>query len=345
MTDTLRVARAALAEEARRPVSGADFAEHVMTAVRRAVPFDGYCLLGLDPCSGMRSFLFSRNGLDGMAERLAHNETVELDVHRYSDLARAAVPVGVLSAGTSAGAASPRMNEILRPAGFSSELRLALASQGRLWGALVMFRCDRRTPFTDEEAARALALTDPLRAVVRRYPVRSTTGASDPLPPGVVLLDSNNSIVSMTLEARAWLDDVRAGGQDEIDAADVLRVVYDVALATQAATAESASPVCRVRTTSGRWLLVHGSRVDGSPADVAVVLQQAAVRQVLPAASAWFGLTQREGEILQLVALGLQAKHMGRQLQLSVLTVNDHLGAIYRKAGVSGREQLLARLG
>ena len=48
--------------------------------------------------------------------------------------------------------------------------------------------------------------------------------------------------------------------------------------------------------------------------------------------------------MLQLLALGLPAKHICRQLQLSVLTVNGHLGAIYRKAGVSGREELLARL-
>ncbi len=40
----------------------------------------------------------------------------------------------------------------------------------------------------------------------------------------------------------------------------------------------------------------------------------------------------------------MAAKHMGRRLELSVLTINDHLRSAYRKAAVSGREELLARL-
>jgi DNA-binding CsgD family transcriptional regulator len=38
------------------------------------------------------------------------------------------------------------------------------------------------------------------------------------------------------------------------------------------------------------------------------------------------------------------ARHSSRRLGLSELTVNDHLGSVYRKAGVSGREEPLARL-
>jgi DNA-binding CsgD family transcriptional regulator len=45
-----------------------------------------------------------------------------------------------------------------------------------------------------------------------------------------------------------------------------------------------------------------------------------------------------------LAALGLPARHLSRRLSLSELTVNGHLGSIYRKAGVSGRDELLARL-
>lgn len=316
-----------------------------MAAVRRVVSFDGYCLLGLDPLSGMRSFLFSRHGLDGVAGRLAYNENVEADVNRYADLARADVPVGVLTTASRPETRSPRLHEILRPAGFASELRLALRSEGRLWGALVLFRDDCRRPFTEVEVGLTLEIAAPLRAAIRRYPVRATAGVPEPLPPGVVLLDSHNMIVSMTGEARAWMDDVRAGGLDEIDADDVLRVVYDVGQAAQAERQDGAkAPVCHVRTTSGRWLAVYGSRVNAGPAVVAVTLQPAALRQVLPAAAAWIGLTRRETQVLQLVAQGLPAKLIARRLQLSVFTINDHLQAAYRKAGVSSRDELLARL-
>jgi len=344
MSAKLAAARATLIDQAHTPALGDEFAEVVMGAVRGIVPFDGYCLLGLDPFSGLRSFNFSRNGLDRVADRLAYNENIEVDVNRYADLAAADVPVGLLSAAGPATPRSPRLHEILRPAGFTSELRLALSSEGHLWGALVLFRGDRRRPFTEADAALTLDLVQPLRAAARRYPVRSTASIGDPLPPGVVLLDGNNTIISMAAEARAWLEEVRAGGLDEVEFEDVLRVVYDVGLAAQPDRDLVTAPLCRVRTTGGRWLVVQGARVDDGRAAVAVVLQPAAPLQVLPAAAAWFGLTPRETDVLRLVVGGLPAKQMARRLELSVLTINDHLRAAYRKAAVSGREELLARL-
>jgi len=316
-----------------------------MGAVRLVVPFDGYCLIGFDPCTGMRSFMFSRNGLDKMADRLAYNETVERDVNRYLDLGHARVPVGVLAASVHSQARSPRLHQILRPAGFSSELRLALRGSGRVWGALVLFRSDRRRAFAEQDAAAALSLAEPLAEAVRHYPVRRGALAPEPLPPGVVLLDERCAVVASSDEAWAWLEDLRAGGADEIEREDALRVVYDVGLA--ALRADLGSPVaqCRIRTNSGRWLLVHAARTKGGgPGAVAVVLQPAALPQLLPAVAAWLRLSPREMQVLGLAARGLPAHNMGRALQLSVLTVNDHLAAIYRKAGVSGREELFAGL-
>src|SRR5690349_17480299 len=121
-----------------------------MAAVGKVIGFDGYCLLALDPVTGLRSSMFSRNGLDGVAAQLAHNETMERDANRYVDLAAARRPVGVLSASDRHGRRSPRLHDIIRPAGFSSELRLALRSRNRLWGALVLFRAGRA--FTEAEA-------------------------------------------------------------------------------------------------------------------------------------------------------------------------------------------------
>lgn len=346
MSASLRIARAELIEQARRPAVGDAFGENVMGAIRRVVPFDGYCLIGLDPCTGMRSFMFSRNGLDGVAGRLAYNEAVEHDVNRYLDLARAEVPVGVLATTVHSRVPSPRLHEILRPAGFSSELRLALRGSGRVWGALVLFRGDRRRAFSDRDVAATLALAVPLTAAVRRYPVRRTNQPLEPLPPGVVLLDDGNAVAGSSEEARAWLDDIRAGGLDEIEPDDVLRVVFDVGLATREAGsgASALTPQCRIRTNSGRWLLVHGVRTNDGTGTVAVVLQAAAPFQLLSAVAAWLGLSPRETQIIQLVSRGMPAGNMARFLKLSVLTVNDHLAAIYRKAGVSGRQELLAGL-
>jgi len=338
-------ATAEINDQARSPAPGAEFADCVLAAVHSIVRFDGYCLLGLDPVSGLRSFMFSKHGLND-SRRLAYNEFVERDVNRYADLGAATNPVGVLSFGAARAPSSPRLHEILRPAGFGSELRLALRSNGMVFGALVLFREDGRRPFTEAEASLANGLAACLSTAVRRYPVRTVTASLEVLPAGVVVLDANNYVQHCTDEAAAWLDDLRAGDGDDLQVDDVLRVVYDVANATRRSLANdrSATTRCVTRTTSGRWLAVEGSCWEPDAAEVAVTLHAATLAEVLAEAAAGYGLTPRETDVFKLLSRGLPAKQMARRLQLSPMTVNDHLRAVYRKAHVCGREALLAQL-
>ena len=56
-------------------------------------------------------------------------------------------------------------------------------------------------------------------------------------------------------------------------------------------------------------------------------------------------LTDREREIAQLAAAGQPSRLIAERLYLSVRTVDNHLGRIYDKLGVSGRGGLAAALG
>lgn len=56
-------------------------------------------------------------------------------------------------------------------------------------------------------------------------------------------------------------------------------------------------------------------------------------------------LTAREREVALLAATGASSKDMAAQLFLSARTVDTHLARIYRKLGISGRDQLPAALG
>jgi two-component system nitrate/nitrite response regulator NarL len=53
-------------------------------------------------------------------------------------------------------------------------------------------------------------------------------------------------------------------------------------------------------------------------------------------------LTAREMEILRLIADGLSAPEIGRQIHLSTATVKTHLHAVYEKLGVSDRASAVA---
>ncbi len=57
-----------------------------------------------------------------------------------------------------------------------------------------------------------------------------------------------------------------------------------------------------------------------------------------------YGLTDREVEIVILLARGLATKDIAAELSLSPHAVRDHVKAIFEKAGVNSRGELVARL-
>jgi DNA-binding CsgD family transcriptional regulator len=342
MAADLRAARAGILEQVREPLPGARFADGAMTAFARAVGFDGYCLFAVDPLTGLRTMMFSRHGLQVPTARLVHNETVEHDVNRYADLIASPRKVGILALGGPSEPKSPRLHEILGPEGYRSELRLVLVSAGRYWGGLSLFRDNARFPFNDRLADLAKELCEPLSLAIRRYHVGHLGPLPAPRPAGTVLFDRKGDVLHFSDEARAWLvamADNSAGGTTEDD---LTRIVHEVAAAASGRSTNP--PLCRVRAPGGEWLVVSGTRVDVGEVDVVVVLRAGDVSTIAPAFGAWCGLTPKECEVVTLAASGLGAKQMARQLSLSVLTVNDHLKSIYRKADVRGRDELLSLL-
>jgi DNA-binding NarL/FixJ family response regulator len=55
------------------------------------------------------------------------------------------------------------------------------------------------------------------------------------------------------------------------------------------------------------------------------------------AAFAAAGLTRREADVLELLAVGSSNREISRQLYVSEKTVKAHLAAVFRKLGVSNR--------
>ncbi|MFF3313663.1 LuxR C-terminal-related transcriptional regulator [Streptomyces sp. NPDC002952] len=62
---------------------------------------------------------------------------------------------------------------------------------------------------------------------------------------------------------------------------------------------------------------------------------------LLSAAQESLALTRREQEIAQLAASGLSSQEIANQLTISVRTINNHLQGIYKKLGITNRQQLM----
>ena len=106
-----------------------------------------------------------------------------------------------------------------------------------------------------------------------------------------------------------------------------------------AALAESAE---RVQGQLPAALLAHGQALNDGDAG-AVSAAAAGLAQVgiwLPAPAKVLALTPRQQEIAAMVAAGMSSKSIGEKLNISVRTVDTHLGHIFARVGVNTRAQL-----
>ncbi len=106
-------------------------------------------------------------------------------------------------------------------------------------------------------------------------------------------------------------------------------------------------PRLRVRARSGRWMTLHSSLTEPAsdgPQETVIVIEPAKPKVVAWFNVAPYGLSQREKEIVKLVARGASTRQISQTLYISEYTVQNHLSSVFEKVGVRGRRALLKRL-
>jgi DNA-binding NarL/FixJ family response regulator len=167
----------------------------------------------------------------------------------------------------------------------------------------------------------------------------------------MAIVDADNNLVSATPEALAWFDELESSYRLP-DATLGRDVPNEIIVAAQEARARAAAgPVAaatrtRARTHSGVWLLIHASCLHGADGatHAAVVIEPAKASEVAPLVVDAYELTPREVDVTRALARGLTTNEIAGELHLSRYTVQDHLKAVYEKAGVSSRGELVAKM-
>jgi DNA-binding NarL/FixJ family response regulator len=129
----------------------------------------------------------------------------------------------------------------------------------------------------------------------------------------MIVVNGHNQIQNLTIAAGELLDDLRTGGVREPGLPAIVGAV-----ATRARSSRTSTHLAtRVRGTSGRWLRVTAVPMEGGGGDVAVMIEPARVGDLMPILLQSYGLTEREVEIVLLLARGLATKDIAAELSLS----------------------------
>ncbi len=197
---------------------------------------------------------------------------------------------------------------------------------------------------------------------------RFGVGAYDPRTRRTVLCESTNGPHDCS---SSWLVDSWDAGDRCLQSEPVVSLVDHAAWSNRAGPGQSVFWVERMGCSSALVATVTPDRraSDGSqmvidveiggltgmaaPSDEDAALLAAAMRVLSGRASDAFGraldapetkpLTEREREVLELLATGMSVRQVAEQLSRSPHTVHDHVKALHKKLGATSRGQLVSR--
>lgn len=182
-----------------------------------------------------------------------------------------------------------------------------------------------------------LSLDEGLSVVAEASDGEQAVRLADELRPDVVLLD------------------VRMPRMDGIEAARVLGSRFPVLMLTYS---DEPDIVHRALAAGARGYLIHGSfdtaalgqavrgTVSGksylSPDAATVLVDGARGAAPTPPGRVSFGLSEREGEIMDLIAAGLTNGEIAKRLFLAEKTVKNHINRVFARMGARTRGEAIA---
>ena len=313
-----------------------------LDALHHVVPFDVASFSTVDPATMLWTgcVLWGMERDASLEAFLFVNEYRQDDLHKIADLARNQEHARRLSAAPAKELERSPRTALLHDRGVADELRCALIDGVQCWGSIELYRGLDAGPFNDDEVGLVAHLSEPLARVVRMGLIRSaaTHGSDVPNMPGVVVFDAQGGMEAVTPAGQKWIAEMDSSLPGVTPPA-----IRSLVLKVNRQTDEVVTMMAPRR--SGGWLRLHAMALEGNPESRISVVVEPALPVELPETLAYvYGFTPRESEVITLMARGFTAKEIGGQMGISAFTVNDHSKAVFLKADVQSRQQLIAAL-
>lgn len=323
------------------------FAHEAMHSLQRVVPHDGWTLGSLDPDSLMPTGVCLRGGSavgsaahDRAWAQLEFGSDDPTSVLAMAGAGRNAIGVHDSTEGEIT--RSARMRELMSPIlGYTDELR-SLATDGRrIWGAFFLYRSTGHFVPWEIELVESLCPSF-ARAVRRRVldlwierPILTDEAFTT-----MVVLDAYGNVM---LESPGGLERLVSLPAGSDRTSEGLLASLAAAAAVTRLTQGRHHPTTRLRLADGRWWTLHATPLRSDESEfVGVTITETRPRELLPLIVDALKMTQRERDVLALVVCGADTRAVAEALHMSSHTVQDHLKAIFAKAGVHSRRELTA---
>jgi DNA-binding CsgD family transcriptional regulator/PAS domain-containing protein len=351
MAATPQLLRTGLVELA---CSGHDFPEFAQRAVKlldSAVSLDAWCVMTADPVTLLITGAVGENLPTSDPDNAAEFFRIEYsgeDFINFSDLARTGAKVGVLSEATGGDLRkSPRWRVLYGPAGLGDQMRTVCADGSACWGYLALHRKKGSPDFTRPEAKLISAVSRQLAEGIRlSLLVENADEENVPEGPGLILLDDDLAVVGVNSAAERLLDQVLRDPEVERVLPSAIFSVAALLRGLENRGEVSETPKARIKAASGRWLTAHATRLDVPAGErrMAVIVEPAPHLEAGAIALRAYGLTPRELEVAGLVLQGFSTAEIAARLVVSELTVQQHLKAVFEKAAVRSRRELVSEV-
>lgn len=316
-----------------------ELCEAISDAVAIVAPFDACAVMTMDPDSMLPTGGVVRGFSPDACVPFWDNEILDPDFNKFNVLARSTEPVATLAVAVDGELQrSPRYQKLYADVGVVDELRAVFGSDGSSLGTGVFVRCAPAATYSDSEVAEVRELTAVGAAALRRASGRFVP-ASGGHAPVVVLATPDGTILTSSEGAGEVLDSLRSAGVDDPGLPTVVR-----AAVLRARSRRRGSATARAQDRDGSWWRLRIVPMEGADGSVAITIEPAPPTDVVPILLGSYGLTGRQTEIVMSLARGLADKEIAVELGISTYTVRDHVKAIYDKAGVNSRGELVARL-
>lgn len=306
--------------------------------LEQAVPTDASCWSTFDPATTMVTSAVGRN-LDEQgpaAIRFFELEYARDTPGQYRSLLGTHTDSALIHAGSlDQDEGSAAVREHLTEMGVGQELRVLFHHQGAAWGGAGLMRSTDAAAFDNDEIDFARRIAPIVTNAVRTALIRTVgveLGAATENGPAVLVIEADQ-IVEATPAAVSWLAELGRG--------DVGHGVVPTVVRAVAAHANAGRTVAqRARSADGSWVVLRGAPL--SQGRAIVTIEIAGPPEVASIINAALGLTGREIDVVAAVLRGLSTKEIAQELHLSTYTVQDHLKAVFSKAQVNSRRELVA---